>query len=314
MVCWTIDEDVRSTNTSKKGLSGLLAARTVHKSSLALLAVLGGIIILVVKLGAYLVSGSVALLSDAMESIVNIAASLLMLLSIRISMAPADEDHRYGHQKAENISSLFEGLLIILAALSIVLASVGRLFDPQPFTDLTLALIMSLMATGMNGALSMALFRGARSSGSIALEGDARHLLSDVISSLGIVAGLLLAEMTGWYVLDPILALLVAVLLVRMAFGLLGKASRDLMDHRCPESEALIEQVLRGQEELLQYHDLRTRRVGDRVFAEVHICLRADSTMAEAHELTERIEDALRKDVPGLVLNIHMETEREVER
>lgn len=297
----------------EKDLSNLLPGHHVNKLNLAIMAVFGGITIFVIKLMAYLISGSVALFSDAMESIVNIVASLLMLLSIRISMTPADEDHRYGHQKAEDISCLIEGLLIVMAALMVILASIDRLFDPRSFTDLTLALAISLVATGLNGGLSFALARGARRSGSMALEGDAKHLLSDVISSLSIVVGLLLAELTGWYVLDPLMALLVAALLVRMAYGLLEKATRDLMDHRCPETEAIIDKVLRGQEGLLQYHDLKTRRVGGQVFAEMHICLRADSSMAEAHDLTERIENALRDEIPGLMLNIHMETEKEME-
>jgi len=284
----------------------------VQKRSLAKLAVLGGLAVFSIKLVAYLISGSVALLSDALESIVNIVASVMMLASIHISMKPADEDHKYGHQRAENISCLVEGLLIVLAAMLIVLASMGRLFDPLPFNDINLALVISLIATGVNGGLSYILMKGSRLNSSIALEGDAKHLFSDVLSSIGIVVGLFLVSITGWYVLDPILALLVAALLIKMAYGVLGKSCRDLMDHSCPESEVLIERILKGQEGFLQYHDLKTRRVGDKIYAEMHICLEADRTIAQGHELTDRIEEVLCQEIPGIIVNIHLETEKEM--
>ncbi len=299
--------------TGKKVYQACALPYSVKKEQVAPLAVVGGLIIFAIKLLAYHISGSVALLSDALESIVNILASVMMLISIRISMKPADRDHRYGHQRAENISCLVEGLLIVLAAVLIIMTSFERLFDPVSLTSINLALMVSLIATGLNAGLSYVLIKESHRSSSIALEGDAKHLFSDVLSSLVVVIGLFLAKVTGWYEIDPLLALLVAVLLVRMAYGVLRKTCRDLMDHRCPESEALIEGVLQDQEGLLQYHDLKTRRVGDSVYAEMHICVKAESTVAQAHELTERIEDALRKKVPGIIVNIHMETEREIE-
>jgi len=270
-----------------------------------------GLLIFFIKLMAYLLSGSVALLSDALESIVNIAASIMMLASIRVAMMPADAEHRYGHQRAENISCLVEGILIVIAALLIIVASLGRLLEPREFTSIGLALMVSLVATALNGGMSFLLLRSSRLNGSIALEGDAKHLLSDVISSIGIVIGLFLAEMTGWYILDPIMALVVAVLLLRMAYAVLAKTCRDLMDHSCPESEALIESVLKEHGGFLQYHDLKTRRVGDAIYAEMHLCVPAETTMAEAHDLTESIEEALGRKVPGIIINIHMETEKE---
>jgi len=285
----------------------------VNKQQVAALAVTVGFSIFIIKLVAYLISGSVALLSDALESIVNIAASIMMLASVRVAMMPADEDHKYGHQRAENISCLVEGVLIVMAAALIVVASLERLIEPQHFTSIGTAIAVSLLATAINGAMALMLMRTSRHTGSIALEGDAKHLLSDVVSSVGIAAGLLVAELTGWYVLDPIMALIVSVLLIRMAYTVLRKTCRDLMDHRCPESEAMIGTVLQEQEGFLQYHDLKTRRVGDTVYAEMHICVRADSTVAEAHELTERIERALRNKVPGIIVTIHLETEKEIE-
>jgi len=283
----------------------------VKKQQVAKLAVGMGLLIFFIKLAAYLISGSVALLSDAMESIVNIAASIMMLASIRVAMMPADADHRYGHQRAENISSLVEGILIVMAALLIIMASVGRLLEPREFTSIGLAIAVSLAATALNGGMSFLLLRSSHQNGSIALEGDAKHLLSDVVSSVGIIIGLILAEMTGWYVLDPLMALIVALLLLRMAYSLLAKTCHDLMDHSLPESEAIIESVLNDHGGFLQYHDLKTRHVGESIYAEMHLCVPAKTTMAEAHELTESIEDAIRNKIPGIVVNIHMETEKE---
>ena len=283
----------------------------MRKQQVAKLAVAVGLLIFFIKLAAYLISGSVALLSDALESIVNIAASIMMLASVRVAMMPADSDHRYGHQRAENISSLVEGILIVIAALLIILASVGRLMEPKEFTSIGLAIAVSLLATALNGGMSLLLLRSSRQNGSIALESDAKHLLSDVISSVGIIIGLLLAEATGWYVLDPIMALLVSILLIRMAYSLLAKTCHDLMDHSCPESEAIIEEVLGEHGGFLQYHDLKTRHVGECIYAEMHLCVPAETTMAEAHELTESIEDAIREKIPGIAVNIHMETEKE---
>ncbi len=285
---------------------------SVRKQQVAKLAVAVGLLIFFIKLTAYLISGSVALLSDALESIVNIAASIMMLASIRVALMPADADHKYGHQRAENISCLVEGVLIVIAAILIIIASAGRLLDPQPFTSIGLAIMVSLAATSLNGGMSYLLIRSSRSNGSIALEGDAKHLLSDVISSIGVVAGLLLAELTGWYILDPLMALVVALLLVRMAYSVLAKTCHDLMDHSCPESEAIIGKVLDEHGGFLQYHDLKTRHVGENVYVEMHLCVPAKTTMAEAHELTESIEAAIRMKVPGAVVSIHMETEKEL--
>ncbi len=284
----------------------------MRKQQVAKLAVGIGLLIFFIKLAAYMISGSVALLSDAMESIVNIAASIMMLASIKVAMMPADADHRYGHQRAENISCLVEGILIVLAAVLIIMASAERLINPvNAFTSIGLALVVSLIATALNGGMSFLLMRSSRQNGSIALEGDAKHLLSDVISSVGIVFGLILAELTGWYILDPIMALVVALLLIRMAYTILAKTCHDLMDHSCPESEAIIESVLEEHGGFLQYHDLKTRHVGEDVYVEMHLCVPAETTMAEAHQLTESIEDAIRERIPSVVVSIHLETEKE---
>jgi len=170
----------------------------MDKKRAALVAIIGGLFIFLVKMGAWFMSGSVALLSDALESIVNIAASLLMFYSVYVSGIPADEEHHYGHEKIENISSLIEGLLILTAALFIIHTALERIYHPVELTRIEGALGVSLFATAMNGGLSWFLGRTAGESGSMALEGDAKHLLSDVITSVGVAAGLWVAQISGW--------------------------------------------------------------------------------------------------------------------
>jgi cation diffusion facilitator family transporter len=281
----------------------------VNKQQVAMLAIIGGSLIFSLKLLAFLLTNSVALLSDALESIINIVASIMMLISIRIAAIPEDHNHEYGHQKAENISAFVEGFLILIAAFLIIGTSVGRLFNPVELADIDLGLAISLTATCINGALSYVLLKEARKSGSIALEGDSKHLFSDVLSSLGVVAGLFIASITGWYILDPLLALLVAAIVIRMGVGIVRKASTDLMDQSCPELETKIQAVLGSTSGYLEYHDIKSRKNGNNYYAEFHLCVKGDMTVRDSHRLTDGIEAELRKDFPNILVNIHVESE-----
>ena len=202
----------------------------LEKKQAALIAIVGGVAIFGIKLLAYFLSNSVALLSDALESTVNIAASVLMLFSVYVSGKPADDTHNYGHQKVEELSSMLEGLLIIAAALIIIYAGAGRFFESTELLELNLAIGVSMVATALNGGLSWFLRSTARKSGSAALEADSKHLLSDVISSAGVWVGLLIVQLTGWAFLDSILAFAVAIVIARMGIGLVLKSSSHLMD------------------------------------------------------------------------------------
>jgi len=281
----------------------------VNKQQVAMLAIIGGALVFSLKLLAFLLTDSVALLSDALESIINIVASIMMLISIRIAAIPEDQNHRYGHNKAENISAFVEGFLILIAAFLIIGASVGRLFNPVELADIDLGLAISLTATCINGVLSYVLFREARRSGSIALEGDSKHLFSDVLSSIGVVVGLFIASITGWYILDPLLALLVAVIIIRMGIGVVRKASTDLMDQSSPELERRIQEVMGATGGYIEYHDIKTRKNGNNYFAEFHLCVKGDMTVRDSHRLTDGIEAELRKDFPSIQVNIHVESE-----
>ena len=274
----------------------------------ALVAVGGGLIIFAVKLGAWYISGSVALLSDALESVINIAASCLMLYSVYVSGKPADDEHHYGHQKVEYITSLVEGGLIITAAIFIIHTALERLSKPVPITSVESAIGMNLFATAMNGGLSMFLIRRSKETGSIALEGDAKHLLSDVVTSVGVAGGLFVSQLTGWTQADPLIALAVSALIIRMGAEIMLKSSRGLMDDHCPETEEKIEALLdRHRSSFVDYHDIKTRRSGTQVFAELHLSIDGEMTVKEAHDFTDHLEEDLEKELPDVSVTIHIE-------
>jgi len=283
----------------------------MQKRGLAATAVAGGLIIFVVKLYSYLVSGSVALLSDALESIVNILASLMMLVSVSISMRPPDENHRYGHQKVESISSFVEGALVLVAGLLIGREAFMRLFHPVAPAQLGFAVLLSMVATAMNGGLSWVLMRKAKETDSMALEGDAKHLLSDVVSSLGVAVGLLVADSLDAPILDPMMALIVAILVLRMGASLVMKSSSLLMDNTCPESEVRIMAIMnKHRSQFLDFHNLKTRRSGDRVYAELHLSVDGGLSVQEAHDLMDHLESDMRKEVPEVEITMHVEPPR----
>ena len=274
----------------------------------ALVAVGGGIIIFAVKLGAWYISGSVALLSDALESIINIVASCLMLFSVYVSGRPADDEHHYGHQKVEYITSLAEGGLIITAAIFIIHTALERLSDPVPITSVGSALGINLFATALNGGLSWYLIRRSKETGSIALEGDAKHLFSDVVTSVGVAGGLYFSQLTGWIQADAIIALVVSVLIIRMGADIILKSSRVLMDDHSPETEEKIEALLdRHRSNFVDYHDIKTRRSGTQVFAELHLSIDGEMTVKEAHDFTDHLEEDLKKELPDVAVTIHIE-------
>ena len=287
---------------------------TMNKKGAALVAVIGGLAVFIIKLLSYFLSNSVALLSDALESIVNILASLMMVLSVYISEKPADDSHQYGHEKVEDISSGFEGALILVAAAFIILSAVGRLLEPVSLVQLDLAIVVSVLATGINAGMSLLLSRTAKDSGSAALEGDAKHLLSDVISSAGVWVGLIIGQLTGWDFMDAVLAIIVALVITRMGARILYKSLNRLMDSSCEEEQELILDVLEQlRPRILEYHDLKTRRQGNQVLVEVHITVDDSLSVREAHDIVDQIEHNLLEKVPQSVLTVHVDPASELE-
>lgn len=280
----------------------------MDKKSSALTAIIGGVLIFALKLFTWYISGSIALLSDALESIVNIVASLMMYWSIRVSEKPPDKSHPYGHQKVENLSCAVEGVLVLFAALLIIQTAYERLNNPIELVSIDLALFLSLLATAGNGLLAWGLMRTSEETGSLALEGDAKHLLSDVISSGAVVIGLFIGQMLNIPVLDPLMALAVSVIVIKMGGEMVYKAGRGLMDESCPEAEEKIRAVMdRHQHQFIDYHNLRTRKSGDVVYAELHLSVDGQMSVQEAHDFTDHLEEDLANEVSNVEITIHIE-------
>jgi cation diffusion facilitator family transporter len=257
---------------------------------------------------AWWLTGSVGLLSDAIESIVNLASAAFGLLMVRIAGRPADEDHPYGHHKAEYFSAGFEGLLIIVAALAIVWTGLQRLLDPQPLQELGWGMGLSVLSSACNGALAWAMLQSARQHRSMALEGDGRHLLTDVWTSAGVVVGVSLAGATGWLWLDPAVAIAVAANIMREGVHLMWRSTEGLMDRALePEVIADIDAALaRFGHPAIRFDHVSTRRAGRRRFVDLHMHLPGSWTLARAAALRGAVEQALMAAVPGLRATIQL--------
>lgn len=270
------------------------------------------LVTIALKTLAWALTGSIGLLSDAMESFVNLAGALFALWMVDIARRPADAGHPYGHHKAEYFSAGFEGLLVVAAALAIVWASVLRLLEPQPLAQLDIGLALSVLSAALNGALAWALFRGARAHRSMALEADARHLMTDVWTSAGVAVGLVAVVFTGWHWLDPALGIAVALNILREGGHLVWKSSQGLMDSAIePEAAARIAALLAGfaareQASAIRIDHVATRGAGHRRFADLHLHVPGDWRLARAAALRDEIEAALMREVPGLSTTIQL--------
>ncbi|MCE2917772.1 MAG: cation diffusion facilitator family transporter [Rubrivivax sp.] len=260
------------------------------------------------KTGAWWVSGSVSLLSDALESLVNLAGAMFALAMVTIAARPPDAEHPYGHHKAEYFSSGFEGVLILAAALGIAWAAVDRWLNPQPLEAVGLGIVLSVLSSALNGGLAWSMFRKAREVRSMALEADARHLVTDVWTSAGVVAGLLGVLATGWLWLDPLLALVVAANIAREAVSLIRRSADGLMDPALePEVLQQINVVLAGfAHPTIRFDHVVTRRAGTRRFVDLHMHMPASWSLGRAAALRTSVEQALMSGVPGLRATIQL--------
>lgn len=261
------------------------------------------------KGGAWVITDSVGLLSDAVESLVNLIAAIAALYALSVAERPADEDHAYGHTKAEYFSSGFEGALILVAAGGIAIAAVPRLFEPRPVEQLTVGVAITLVASAINFVVARVLIGAGRRYGSIALEADAHHLLTDVWTSLAVIAGLGAAALTRWHWLDPLLALAVTANIVRIGFDLLRRSALGLLDTALPSDlRAVIEGVLSEYEPAgVRYHALRTRQAGTRRFISFHVLVPGGWSVQDGHDLLEEIEERVRAAVPHSTVFTHLE-------
>jgi cation diffusion facilitator family transporter len=258
---------------------------------------------------AYYLTGSVGLLSDALESVVNLIAALMALAMLVVAARPPDEMHAYGYSKAEYFSSGVEGALILLAAASIVWTAVPRLITPRPLEQIGTGLAVSILAAVLNFAVARLLLDAGKKYRSITLEADAHHLLTDVWTSAGIVVGIAVVVLTGWTRLDPIIALVVALNILWIGIKLLQRSVLGLLDPTLPPAEQLaIKQILsRYERGGVRQHALRTRRAGSRSFISFHVLVPGDWTVQRGHDLLEQMERDIRAVVPGATVFTHLE-------
>ena len=271
------------------------------------------IITITLKTLAWWITDSVGLLSDAMESLVNLASAVFGLVMVTVAAQPADAEHPYGHHKAEYFSSGFEGILIIVAAVGIIWAASHRIFDPQPIEQVGLGLALSVISSVLNGVLAWVMFGAAKAHRSIALEADAKHLVTDVWTSVGVVIGIGLVSLTGWLWLDAVVAIAVALNILKEGVHLIWRSSQGLMDEAVePETIAKINETLAGfayqrdEVSIIRFDHINTRQAGQRLFVDLHMHMPASWTLGRAAALRTSVEQALMSAVPGLRASIQL--------
>lgn len=289
--------------------SGSDDPRTRRLIAIMWLAVAAAILTLALKTVAWLITGSVGLFSDAAESLVNLAAAGFGLIALKWASRPADEGHAYGHDKANYLSAGFEGGLILIAAVTIIYSAIGRLIDPVGLDSVGLGLVVAVAAALINFAVGRILIREGRRHGSLILEADGLHLLSDVWTSGGVVIAVGLVAITGWNALDPLIAIVVALNIIRIGSQLVRESAAGLMDRALSDHElAAVEDVLnrfRGPE--TDFHALRTRRSGPRAFVSLHILVPGAWSVQRGHDLAEQVEAALRERFDQATIFTHLE-------
>lgn len=275
----------------------------------AVLSIGAAVATITLKTVAWRLTGSVGLLSDAVESVVNLLTALVALWALRYAAAPPDAGHHFGHSKAEYLASAFEGLAILGASIAIAVTAWERIADPQPLTDPWIGLAVSAVASGINGAVAFVLLRAGRRFDSITLRADAHHLLTDVWTSAGVFAGVVLVQLTGWHVLDPIVALAVATNIVWMAGRILLETSHGLLDSTIPEGErASLEAILsRYRTGDVALHAVRTRQAGPVRFVDMHVLVPGSWSVKRGHDLCESIEKDVRDSLPRSSVLTHLE-------
>jgi cation diffusion facilitator family transporter len=287
--------------------------KTVHikvpVTRFAWLSISAAILTITLKIVAYLLTHSVGLLSDAMESFINLAGAIMALAMLIIAARPADADHAYGHSKAEYFSSGVEGLLIFIAAIFIGVASVERFFNPRPIDQIGLGLMVSVFASLINLFVALVLFKAGKRYNSITLEADAKHLMTDVWTSAGVLVGVGAVALTGWQRLDAIVAFLVACNIVWSGFSIVKQSVSGLMDKVLPiEEQNKIQEILEPyKKEGIEFHALLTRQAAARRFVSFHVLVPGSWSVHRGHQLLEKIEADIRKEFPNIVVSTHLE-------
>ncbi len=275
----------------------------------AVLSIFAALVTIGLKLVAYFVTGSVGLLSDALESVVNLIAAFIALWALTVADRPADEEHAYGHSKVEYFASGAEGALILLAAGSIAVTAWERLRAPQPLEQVGLGLVISVVAAAVNGGVALILMRAGERLRSPTLEADAHHLLTDVWTTAGVVVGILVVGWTGWLLLDPIIAVVVALNIVWTGVRLLRRTGYGLLDTALPtgDQEVISTVLARYRQTGITFHALRTRMAGARRFVSMHVLVPGEWSVRRGHSLCEEVELAVQDALPGTTVFTHLE-------
>jgi cation diffusion facilitator family transporter len=286
--------------------------KSIQKKSLASIvwfSIIASVLTIAIKWSAYSITGSVGFLSDAMESFINLAAGIVAFVMLTIAAKPPDKEHPFGHDKAEYFSSLIEGVLIVLAAIGIVYAAINRIYHPQPLDELNIGMALSILATIINFVVSRILLHYGRKHNSITLEADAHHLMTDVWTTVGIVIGIVLVKFTNWQLLDPIMAIAVAISIIYTGAKLIVRSADGLMDTMLSEKDlTLVRQILdKYKQQGLDYHALYTRKAASKNFITFHLLIPGDLTLHEAHEFSKTIEKDIAKELPYSDVFIHLE-------
>ena len=279
------------------------------KTRAASLSVLSNTLLIALKVTAGLISGSVSIISEAIHSFMDLLAAIIAFISVRVSDRPADDRHPYGHWKIENISGVVEALLIFVAAIWIIVEAVHKILKPAEIETIGIGFSVMCISALVNTGVSWHLYKVAKATGSVALEADALHLKTDVYTSLGVAAGLALIWITGYHILDPVVAILVSFLILKESYSLLMKAYKPLLDESLDLDElktikAIIDSYCK---ENIKYHDLRTRRAGNFRYVDFHLNLDENLTVREAHELCDRIEADIKQSLVNCEVTIHVE-------
>ena len=275
----------------------------------AWLSIAAALTTLVLKSAAYWLTGSVGLLSDAAESIVNLIGASVALIMLTIAARPADASHAYGHSKAEYFSSGIEGGLIVIAAFAITGAALERLINPRPLEQIGLGTVVAIIASAINFGVARVLLKAGHQYNSITLEADAKHLMTDVWTSVGVLGAVVAVGLTGWLWLDPVIAIAVAINILWSAYGLLRRSTQGLMDAALPVAEqATIHQILETYKTRgLEFHAVRTRQAASRRFISLHVLVPGDWSVQRGHELLEQLENEICCALPNATLETHLE-------
>lgn len=283
--------------------------RSSSLTKFAWLSIFTAIVTISLKTTAYLLTGSVGLLSDALESLVNLAAAIIALMMLRIAEQPPDKEHGYGHSKAEYFASITEGLFIFIAAIAIILSAVDRIIHPKIIEQAFLGLGISIIASIINYVVSLKLLKVGKKHHSITLEADGHHLMTDVVTSVGVIIAVFLVSITGWQILDPLIAILVAINIIFTGSKLIKRSILGLLDSSIPKEELdIINNILKKYERRgLKFHGLRTRQSAQRRFVDFHVLTPGNWSVRRGHDILEDIEKDIRDSIQMVTVSTHLE-------